>query len=86
MDEQVGVPMKHQAVVLGACFSSDSKRLLTHSAEKTIRLWDVATCLPLMAPMQHNDAVMNAGFHPSGELAISNRLWRFPRPLPDCPI
>jgi WD40 repeat protein len=78
-------PMRHQGVIMAADFSADGKRLLTGSADRSARLWDVMTCLPLCPPLEHGGAITRVGLHPSGLTAITNRLWRLPRPLPDEP-
>lgn len=37
------IPNAHAGSVYSACFSPDSAKLLTSSADKTVKLWDVAT-------------------------------------------
>jgi WD40 repeat protein len=52
---------KHEGRVNGAQFSRDESRVLTWSADKTARLWDVAKPDPLQT-FQHDDYVNGAQF------------------------
>ncbi len=81
----VGEPMRHEGMVFSTAFSSDGTRLLTGSADRTARLWDVATCLPLSPPLLHLDYVPAVAISPTADVAITGRVWRLPRPLPDDP-
>jgi eukaryotic-like serine/threonine-protein kinase len=71
----------HQGVVRGVAFSPDSKTVLTGSADKTARLWDVATGMPIGPPLADQGAVYRAGFSPDGKALVTGsqdntaRLW-----------
>src|SRR5215470_6807580 len=64
-----------------AVFSADGRRILTASADKTARLWDVATGAPIGEPMRHDDEVVDAAFSPDGARVVTAskdrtaRLW-----------
>jgi WD40 repeat protein len=84
----VGHLMRHEGVVTTAAFSSDGTSLLTGgSRDRTARLWDVATCLPLSPPLLHKDEVWSVALSPAapGHTALTGRVWGLPRPLPDDP-
>lgn len=78
--------MRHEGMVTSAALSSDGKILLTGgSVDRTARLWDVTTCLPLSPPLVHYSDVAAVGLRPAGKIAYTGRLWRLPQPLPDEP-
>src|SRR4051812_48907484 len=51
--QPIGKPMVHQEAVVGLAFSPDGKILLTGSADKTARLWNVTTTDPIGRPMEY---------------------------------
>jgi hypothetical protein len=77
--------MLHEGIVTAAAFSRDGQRLLTGSADRSARLWDLETCLPLSPPLWHNEHVRAVGLCPDGKVALTGRVWRLPMPLPDDP-
>ena len=81
--ELMRLPSHGLPVVFPPQFSPDGKMLLTGSADRSARLWDVATCLPLGPPMLCRSEVMSVAFDPTGRSALAGRLWRLPAPLPD---
>ena len=48
-------------------FSPDGKTILTGRKDKTARLWDAATGLPIGKPMEHPDNVDSVAFSPDGK-------------------
>ena len=78
------VPMlvlPQEAKVHVALFSPDGRRILTASADKTARLWDSTTGVPIGEPMRHEDEIVDAAFSPDGaRIATASkdrtaRLW-----------
>jgi energy-coupling factor transporter ATP-binding protein EcfA2 len=72
----------HDDWVTSAAFSPDGKRIVTASHNKTARLWDVATGLPIGQPFKgHEGAVNSAAFSPDGMRVVTAsddgtaRLW-----------
>ena len=70
------------ACVLSAAFSPDGKRIVTASADKTARIWDVATGQPIGEPLKgHKADVWSAAFSPDGKRIVTAsrdktaRLW-----------
>jgi Flp pilus assembly protein TadD len=57
--------------VLSVAFSPDGKTALTGSWDRTARLWDVETGLPLGPPWLHPTAVMSAAFSPDGATVVT---------------
>jgi eukaryotic-like serine/threonine-protein kinase len=73
--------LSHREAVHAVAFSPDGRRLLTGSADRTARLWDVAKGSMLASPMNHEAAVRAVAFSPDGRLAATVgddgaiRLW-----------
>ena len=71
-----------------AGFSPDGRWVLTCSADRTARVWDVATGRPVSAVMRHRDKVTFARFSPDGTLVLTGcndgtaRLWEARRGYP----
>jgi WD40 repeat protein/tRNA A-37 threonylcarbamoyl transferase component Bud32 len=61
--------------------SPDGTRVLTGGADKTTRVWDVATGQPLGAPFEHPEKVTNACWSPDGTRIVTGchdnqvRVW-----------
>ena len=53
-------------VVSAASFSTDGTRIVTASHDKTARVWDARTGVPVGAPMRHADVVSRAEFSRDG--------------------
>jgi WD40 repeat protein len=68
-------------VVRSVAFSPDGKRLLSGSADKTLRLWDATTGELLQTLAGHADQVLSVAFSPDGEHVLSGsrdrtlKLW-----------
>jgi WD40 repeat protein len=62
-------------------YSPDGKTVLTGSQDKTARLWDVATGLPLGQPLGHQGFVGAVAYSPGGKIVLTGsqdrtaRLW-----------
>ena len=55
-------PLKHNGELQNAQFSPDGQRVVTGSADKTARVWNVRTGQPLAKPLQHNSRVKSTRF------------------------
>jgi WD40 repeat protein len=61
----------HREYISHACFSPDSRRLVSCSGDKTVRLWDTATGKVLTTFSEHKAAVRFAAFSPDGKRVVS---------------
>ncbi len=59
----------HEHVITAAAFTQDGKRLLTGSADGSVRLWDANTCRLLQGPWRLPNAVRSLAFSPNDSLA-----------------
>jgi hypothetical protein len=57
-------------MVTSAQFSPNGQRIVTGSADKTARLWDVVSGKPIGEPMKNEDAVTSAQFSPHGRRIV----------------
>ena len=72
---------RHTLGVTSCAFSPDGRSLLSASYDKTLRLWEAATCSPLREFVGHVDTVTSCAFSPDGRSVLSAsedntlRLW-----------
>jgi WD40 repeat protein len=77
----IGELLRHEGPVNDAIYSPDSKRILSWSDDKTLRLWDATTGASIGAPLQHGGPVKGAVYSPDGKRILSwsqdktLRLW-----------
>lgn len=76
----------HTDMVTAVTFSPDGRRIVSGSADKSIRLWDADTRRAIGAPLTgHTDGVLSVAVSPDGQRVISGasddtiRAW----PTPD---
>jgi eukaryotic-like serine/threonine-protein kinase len=61
----------HTDGVSSVSFSGDGRLLASASADRTVRIWDVATSRCVSRLIGHTDAVFSAEFHPDGKRLAS---------------
>jgi len=70
----------HSDYVLAVAYSPDEQTILSGSADKTVKLWDIATG-ELIYTFRHNDWIRSVAYSPDGQTAVSAsddktmRLW-----------
>ncbi|RWX51380.1 WD40 repeat, partial [Candidatus Electrothrix marina] len=69
--EKINVLDGHKDTVWNISFSSDSKRIVSASEDKTVRIWDVATGKEQFSLKGHLDSVSRAVFSPNGQMVAS---------------
>ena len=61
----------HSDEVHGMAVSPDSKRIVSGSVDKTVKVWDVATGAELMTLRGHDEGVGSVAFSPDGKRIVS---------------
>ncbi|KAM3108459.1 AAA-like domain-containing protein [Phormidesmis sp. 146-33] len=61
---------RHQDIVYGASFSPDGQRIVTASADKTARVWDLSG-REIVKLQGHQDIVYSASFSPDGQRIVT---------------
>ncbi|KIK35362.1 hypothetical protein CY34DRAFT_587433, partial [Suillus luteus UH-Slu-Lm8-n1] len=69
------VLMGHTSAVLSVSFSPDGTRIVTGSADNTVRLWDAVTGQPVSEPLRgHTSSVTSVSFSPDGTRIATGSL------------
>ncbi len=61
----------HKGTVYGVAFSPDGSRILTGGADGTARVWDAATCQPVLTLRGHQGYVLSVAFSPDGQRIVT---------------
>ncbi|HVR35482.1 MAG TPA: serine/threonine-protein kinase, partial [Methylomirabilota bacterium] len=70
--------LRHDAGVTWCEFSPDGTRIATASKDRSARIWEVTSGIPVTPPLQHEEAVQRVRFSPDGRLvatASGNSAW-----------
>jgi WD40 repeat protein/tetratricopeptide (TPR) repeat protein len=65
----VGEPLKHEGAVVALAFSPDGRTILTGSADRTARLWDIASRQARILP--HLGPIVAVAFAPDGQTCLT---------------
>jgi hypothetical protein len=79
--KRLGTLLGHSELVFDVTFSSDGKRVVTASEDRTARIWDAATGEELLLLKGHTSGLNAADFDPQGRFVLTSaedrtaRLW-----------
>ena len=72
----------HDDYINSVAFSPDGSKIVSGSADKTIRIWDASTGVEMLPPLQgHNRSIYSIAFSPDGSKIVSGsgdktiRVW-----------
>lgn len=65
------MPHAHADTIFGVCFSPDSSKLATASADRQVKIWDVATGTALKTVEGHTHYVLDVGWRADGKVLAS---------------
>jgi tricorn protease-like protein len=69
--QQIAVLEGHTDWVNAICLSRNEHFLASASADKTARLWNLDTNLPIGPPLQHEDGLLCAALSPDGKVLVT---------------
>jgi hypothetical protein len=78
---ELGALRGHTSWVMSAHFSPDGQKIVSGSADRSVRIWDVATGKCVQTLQGHTDWVTSAQFSPDGQKIVSGsadtsvRIW-----------
>lgn len=76
---RIGAKLEHADAIVGAAFSSDGRFILTWSDDKTARVWNSSTGLPVTPSLRHESTVRRGTFGDDAKLVLtydgSIRAW-----------
>jgi WD40 repeat protein len=73
-EPELGALVGHGDYVWSAVYSPDGKHILTASKDKTARIWDARTGLPLIQLTGHSDWIRSAAYSPDGTRIVTASL------------
>jgi dipeptidyl aminopeptidase/acylaminoacyl peptidase len=82
-------PLKHGDIVRSAAFSPDGRSVAVSTKNGMVRVWDVATGLPLTEGLRHRASVQKVEFSPDSRrlatTSVDQGAWLWELPIPDAP-
>ncbi|KIM24262.1 hypothetical protein M408DRAFT_76226 [Serendipita vermifera MAFF 305830] len=66
------IDIDHKDLFLSVSISSDGKRIVSGSSDRTVRIWDAETGQTILGPLHgHSHSVYSASFSPDGKRVVS---------------